>query len=183
MCMSSIPCFRYRILKCCFLDQAYRNEVLVFAKVAHKRALLESKDKKNDRVLSLYANQVKTFSDSPMVNWRKVKEVSSASRWASVHRLTTWLRWRDNNCMLPDPAPVCLFLRGRRKSSQKLVKQITLVSFSTLSLPPDTNRNRKTGFNVPPRKGSVDLDFLELNSRLLKKWKITNHAEEVWKEN
>ena len=94
-----------------------------------------------------------------MVNWRKVKEVSSACRWASVHRQTTWLRWRDNNCMLP--APVCLFIRGRRKSSQKLVKQITLVSFSTLSLPPDMNGNRKTGFNVPSRKGSVDLIWFD----------------------
>ena len=40
-------------------------------------------------------------------------------------------------------------LRGCRKSSQKLAKRRTLVSFSTPSLPLETNRNRKTGFNVP----------------------------------
>ena len=39
--------------------------------------------------------------------------------------------------------------RGRRKSSQKLAKRRTLVSFSTPSLPLETNGNRKTGFNVP----------------------------------
>ena len=91
-----------------------------------------------------------------------------------------------NPSNLPGYRPV---LRGNRKSSQKLAKRITLVSFSTPPPPPpppETNGNRKTGFNVPPRKGSVDFDFLELGkkkqctqelfSRPLKKWNITNRA-------
>ena len=40
-------------------------------------------------------------------------------------------------------------LRGRRKSSQKLAKRRTLVSFPTPSLPPETNENRNPGFSVP----------------------------------
>ena len=40
-------------------------------------------------------------------------------------------------------------LRGGRKSSQKLAKRRTLVSFPTPSLPPETNENRNPGFNVP----------------------------------
>ena len=82
-----------------------------------------------------------------------------------------------------------LKFRGRRKSSQKLAKRITLVSFSTPSLPHGTNGNRKTGLNAPLRKGSEDFDFPELckmtvHSRVnrkqqtVEKWKITNHAEE-----
>ena len=46
-------------------------------------------------------------------------------------------------------------VRGRRKSSQKLAKRRTLVSFSTPSLPLETNGNRKTGFNVPLAVGNL----------------------------
>ena len=48
-------------------------------------------------------------------------------------------------------------LRDRRKSLQKLMKRITLVSFSTPSLPPETNGSRKTGFNWG--KGVLTLIF------------------------
>ena len=56
----------------------------------------------------------------------------------------------------------CVCVCVCKRPSQKLAKRITLVSFSTPSLPPQTNRNRKTGFNVPLRKGSADFHFQTL---------------------